>query len=103
MFNETGVASVVLVVSLPRFGKTLSDAVLFRRYCSCALSTTFVPRPAAVPRPAPPPRPPNPPKPPPKPRPPGPPPPVRPDAAEKFWVSRRLNASEDDRATGDVR
>src|ERR1700682_4375983 len=97
--SEIGAPRLVVVVSLPRFGKTLSACVSLCRYCTCALRMTFVPRPAAGPPPRPPPpRPPPPPNPPhPAPRPPRPPAPFGPWATvgDRFWINRRLTASDD--------
>src|ERR1700730_9668226 len=99
--TETGALRLVFVVSLPRFGKTLSACGPLRRYCTCAVRMRFVPRaaPGPPPRPpapsAPPPPPPQPPQ--PGPGPPGPPSPFGPWATvgDRFWINRRLTASDD--------
>src|SRR3982074_3137070 len=97
--SEIGALRLVFVVSLPRFGKGLSACASLRRYCTCAVRMTFVPLAA----PGPPARPPPPPpRPPPKPAKPGPGPPRPPGpfgpwatVGDRFWVSRRLTASDD--------
>src|SRR6266851_847593 len=99
--SEMGALRLVLVVSLPRLGKTLSACVPLCRYCTRAVRMIFVPRAAPGPPPRPPPPPPrpplapNPPKPAPKPpRPPGPAGPCA-TVGDRFWIKRRLIASED--------
>src|ERR1700736_4008596 len=99
--SEIGALRLVFAVSLPRFGKTLSACVSLRRYCTCAVRMTLVPRAAPGPLPRPPPPPPRPPL-PPKPPKPGPGPPRPPDpfgpwarVGERFWINRRLTASDE--------
>src|SRR5438309_405253 len=89
--SEMGALRLVLVVSLPRLGKTLSACVPLCRYCTCAVRMMVVPRAAPRPPPRPPP-PPSPPKPVPEPpRPPGP----WATVGDRFWINRRLTASDD--------